>query len=58
VRLLAGGHDGARGQHYLALEWLQEDLVTHLRGQGASQARRESRGRRPGRAPAREVRQT
>jgi superfamily I DNA/RNA helicase len=34
VRLLAGGHDSARGQHYLALEWLQEDLVTHLRGQG------------------------
>jgi tRNA A-37 threonylcarbamoyl transferase component Bud32/ABC-type iron transport system FetAB ATPase subunit len=33
VRLLAGGHDPARGQHYLALEWLEEDLVGHLRQQ-------------------------
>lgn len=30
VRLVAGGHDPSRGQHYLALEWLEEDLVGHL----------------------------
>jgi tRNA A-37 threonylcarbamoyl transferase component Bud32 len=33
VRLLAAGHDADRGQHYLALEWLEEDLVGHLRQQ-------------------------
>ena len=35
VRLLAGGHDADRGQHYLALEWLEQDLVGHLRQQGS-----------------------
>lgn len=33
VRLLAAGHDADRGQHYLALEWLEEDLAGHLRQQ-------------------------
>ena len=33
VRLLAAGHDADRGEHYLALEWLEEDLVGHLRQQ-------------------------
>jgi tRNA A-37 threonylcarbamoyl transferase component Bud32 len=34
VRLIAAGYDETRGKHYLALEWLDEDLVTHLRRHG------------------------
>jgi serine/threonine protein kinase len=30
VRLLGAGHDDKRGQHYLALEWLDEDLPAFL----------------------------
>ncbi len=33
VRLVAAGRDQTRGQHYLALEWLEDDLVAHLRRQ-------------------------
>jgi serine/threonine-protein kinase len=33
VGLLAAGHDAGRAQHYLALEWLEEDLAGHLRQQ-------------------------
>ena len=34
VRLVAAGYDGERGQHYLALEWLEEDLSSYLRRDG------------------------
>ncbi len=33
VRLVAAGRDQDRGQYYLALEWLEDDLVAHLRRQ-------------------------
>lgn len=38
VRLLAAGYDGERGQHYLALEWLEEDLSSYLRRDGQTSA--------------------
>jgi tRNA A-37 threonylcarbamoyl transferase component Bud32 len=31
VTLLDAGYDEQRGQHYLALEWLEDDLLTYLR---------------------------
>jgi hypothetical protein len=34
VTLIDAGYDEVRGQHYLALEWLQDDLVTYLRQSG------------------------
>src|SRR4051794_31893282 len=35
VRLVASGYDAERAKHYVALEWLEEDLVTNLRRHGA-----------------------
>ncbi|MEA2275257.1 MAG: hypothetical protein QOC78_217 [Solirubrobacteraceae bacterium] len=34
VRLVAAGYDEARGKPYVALEWLDEDVVAHLRRHG------------------------
>jgi tRNA A-37 threonylcarbamoyl transferase component Bud32 len=34
VKLIDAGYDETRGQHYLALEWLQEDLLAYLRAGG------------------------
>ncbi len=36
VRLVAAGYDSARGQHYIALEWLEQDLLGSMRQADAS----------------------
>jgi serine/threonine protein kinase len=38
VRLIAAGHDEARGQHYLALEWLEDDVAGFISRHDASWA--------------------